>query len=523
LYQDLNNVVDYLTKPFAPSVLTAVVGHLLQKETPAPVAEPAMPQDFMDKVTRLLDLMESKPPAKDAPQNSDDASIANGAASEAPVAATPRAKARRPRKTMVTVPAPDALLRKIRLAVQKHVRARLRQIPELDAGLDRPESEEFLLERLLAKEVLTNIATDLVRATGMPPEAPGALRCPVTLAPLDVLLRHLHTARLTGELRIETNNEIVLVLLQLGEVVFLTTNNPRSYCAAAPCDFQSVPNVAIGEAVRLQEEQSIPFFISLNHAGHLPAGANLEELLVRQGKKCLVRAFKASEATVTFYPLTRLPALIRGGKLNLPLNQLLFACYRSVDDWFTLESAFASEEDTFVLTRELDEQVQYLQLEAGEAQMVEAVRPGRTIQELTQVTQLKPFEVCRLLFRFVKLGLIAKGPRREPNELSGGDPTAAPLNENEPAHGSASEPPTADRAAAPADDHLASPPVTESSSAPAPDQDSPVDPAPKPEELAVLSPPEAAAIPADGSPAVSPPEEAAPPVVETALNPVMNE
>ena len=38
LYQDLNNVADYLTKPFAPSVLKAVVGHLLQpeKQTAAP-------------------------------------------------------------------------------------------------------------------------------------------------------------------------------------------------------------------------------------------------------------------------------------------------------------------------------------------------------------------------------------------------------------------------------------------------------------------------------------------------------
>ena len=79
LYQDLNNVADYLTKPFAPNVLRAVVSHHLQSkkpaaggetsanattqgqpaEAPAAPAAPAVPVEFMDKVNRLLHLMEN--------------------------------------------------------------------------------------------------------------------------------------------------------------------------------------------------------------------------------------------------------------------------------------------------------------------------------------------------------------------------------------------------------------------------------------------------------------------------------
>jgi len=432
LYHDLNNVVDYLTKPFAPSVLTAVVGHILAKgksaqngetststpvlQAPTATTEPAVPQEFMDKVSRLLDLIETRPATESSVHPAADPAAENGAKTGQTAPAPARPKARRPRKPVSPVPTPDALLRKIRLSAQKHLRLRIRQIPDWETHLDQADAEEFLLGRLLAKEVLSDLAADLMRATGMPAEAAGALRCPVGLVALDVVLRHLQGSRLTGELRIETANETVLAMLQLGEVVLLTTNNPRNYCAGATCDFQAVPHTIIGEAVRAQEEQSVPFFISLQHAGHLPPGTSLDELLIQQGTKSFVRAFKASDATISFFPLSRLPAMARAGKLAFPLNQLLLACYRSVDDWFTLERAFTEMDATFVPTHELDEELPQLRLEPEEVRLLEALRTGRTMQELADHLQLKPFEICRLLFRFVKMGFVRNGPRRDHDE-----------------------------------------------------------------------------------------------------------
>jgi CheY-like chemotaxis protein len=434
LYHDLNNVVDYLTKPFAPSVLTAVIGHVLSKNTapqngetsatapttpqaatPATAAEAGMPREFMDKVSRLIDLIETRPTVEPSPRPAADANT-DKVKTDQPAAAPAKHKARRPRKPLSPIPTSEALLRKIRLAAQKHLRLRIRQIPDWEASLDRPDAEDFLLGRLLAKEVLCDLATDLMRATGMPAEGTGALRCPVGLVALDVVLRHLQNGRLTGELRIETATETVQAMLQLGEVVLLTSNNPRNYCAGATCDFQAVPHTIIGEAVRAQEEQSVPFFISLEHAGHLPAGTPLDELLIQQGTKSFVRAFKTNDATIAFFPLSRLPAMARSGKLTYPLNQLLLACYRSVDDWFTLERAFTEMDATFVPTHELEDQLAQLQLDPEEERLIAAVRPGRTMQELAEQMDLKPFEICRLLFRFVELGFIRNGPRRDHDE-----------------------------------------------------------------------------------------------------------
>jgi CheY-like chemotaxis protein len=440
LYQDLNNVADYLTKPFAPSVLTAVVGHLLQRETrseagesaatatnPAPApgadAKPAVPAEFMDKVSRLLELIENRPPAEES------------AAATPPTAATPaapaRPKARRARKASVSVSPPDTLLRKVRVTAQKHLRARMRQFPDWESR----EAEQFFLDRLLTRELMIDLAADLVRATGMPAEAPGALRSPASLVPLDTVLRHLHAQRATGELRIETGQETVVVLLQQGEIVFLTTNNPRSYCAGAACDFQSVPHAIIGEAVRAQEEQNLPFFVSLQNAGHLPAGTGLEELLLGQGRKCLVRAFKFAEATITFFPLSRLPAIVRSFKLDVPFAQLLLVCYRSVDDWFTLERVFTEMDATFVPVRELEDLRRSLQLEPEEERVFTAIATGRTVPELAAATALMPFEVCRVLFRFIKLGLVRNGPRRDHDERVDEELTPATVRSEPPVTG----------------------------------------------------------------------------------------
>ena len=138
LYQDLNNVADYLTKPFAPNVLKAVVGHLLQKDHPlepaasrvssseasAPAgAEPSVPSDFMDKVTRLLDLMESRTASGPAGARATDTSGLEESESPAGAAPAQPAKARRQRrKALASAPAPAAVLRKFRLALQKHLR-----------------------------------------------------------------------------------------------------------------------------------------------------------------------------------------------------------------------------------------------------------------------------------------------------------------------------------------------------------------------------------------------------------------
>ena len=449
LYQDLNNVADYLTKPFAPNVLKAVVGHLLQKEKPtgnnatsngaettlsnptaspvlAAITESALPKDLMDKVTRLIGLMENQPTPDDVAQRAAKAASSDATASPAPAAARP--KARRARKTIATAPTPEGLLRKFKLALKKHLRVRMLLIPSWESGRGGQEPAEFYSERVLAKDVLTELSADLVRATGAAPQGNGALRCPVTLLPLDSVLHYLHTNHSTGELRIETGEETVLACLDKGEVVLLTSNHPRNYCAGASCNFQAVPHLVISEAVRAQEEQSVPFFTSLKDAGQLPPQSPLEDLLRSQGEHCLIRAFKDPHAIVSFLPTTKLSALARACTLNFSLQQLLLTCYRTVNDWFAVETVIPDMDATLIHSFELASHIRDLSLNAEEARVLTAVRPGRTVPELAEVLQQKPYEICLVLFRLVKLGLVRPGPRRTNDsrvdeEISASTPT----------------------------------------------------------------------------------------------------
>lgn len=417
LYQDLNNVVDYLTKPFAPNILKAVVGHLLRDSRPAeaPAAETqsapaeAMPKDFMDKVSRLLDLMETKPAPAEAAPNAEQAPAQEKAEKPAPKA---KAKSRRSRKVTASNAVPDALARKFRLAIQKHLRTRMNLIPDWEMTRGTEDPEDFFLERLLSKDVLADLSSTLLKTVGMPAGGPGALRCPSDLVPLDTMLRHLQASSATGELRIETADETVLVCIDQGVVVLLSSNHPRNYCAGALCDFGAVPHTAIADAVRAQEEQSLPFFVSLHEQGFLPEGTSLEDLLKAQGEKCLSRAFAAPEAIVSFHPLTRLSAMVRANRCEMPLDQLLLGCFRMVDDWFTLEKQFPDMEATLGPSPELETRISSLHLEPQEDEVLQAVRLVCTVGELVDLTGYKQFEVCQVLYRFLKLGLIRHGARR---------------------------------------------------------------------------------------------------------------
>ena len=438
LYQDLNNVVDYLTKPFAPNILKAVVGHLLRdsRAAEAPAAEAqnapaeAMPKDFMDKVSRLLDLMENKPaPATAAAEQASTAEVP-----EEKPAAKPKAKARRSRKVTAGSAVPEALARKFRLAIQKHLRTRMNLIPDWEMTRGAEDPEEFFLERLLTKDLLADLSSTLLKTVGMPAGGAGALRCPSGLVPLDTMLRHFQSSNATGELRIETADENVLVCMDQGQVVLLSSNHPRNYCAGALCDFGAVPHTAIADAVRAQEEQSLPFFVSLHEQGYLPEGTSLEDLLRAQGEKCLSRAFASPEAVVSFHPLTRLSAMVRANRCEMPLDQLLLGCFRTVDDWFTLEKQFPDMEATLGPTPELETRIASLKLEPQEDEVLQAVRLVCTVAELVELTGYKEFEVCRILYRFLKLGLVRHGARRSNDDRVDED-MAAPAAQPVPAPG----------------------------------------------------------------------------------------
>ncbi|EEF62165.1 response regulator transcription factor [Pedosphaera parvula] len=432
LYQDLNNVADYLTKPFAPSVLKAVIGQLLRKEMPAehgetstrqttaqseppavaPQVENAVPSAFMDKVTRLLSLMENAPAVAASVEKVEKVAPEK---EPAPAAQVRKTKSRRPaKKVSITPIGGDALLRKLKLAVQKHLRPLIRQIPEWEASRGNGNAEDYFLHRLLAKAVLQDLSADVLRATGALSNTDGAWRCPSALVTLDAGLRHVHASRATGELRIEMGEETVLAYFENGKALLLTTNHPRQYCAGAAYDFQSLPHAAITEAVKAQEEQGLPFFVSLQAGGHLPQGTPVDELLRAQGEKCLARAFQSRESLITFLPLAQLPPMALAHRLDVPITELLLACYRSVDDWFIIDKALPEKNTILVSSVESGSEHSNLPLNDEESCILEAIRPGRTIIELTEGSKLKPFEVYHILFCLLKLGLIRSAQNSAP-------------------------------------------------------------------------------------------------------------
>jgi CheY-like chemotaxis protein len=422
LYQDLNNVVDYITKPFAPGVLQAVIAHVLKKssgtpvadapepaptataESPAPMENGGQPKaeldaDLMNKVNRVLQLLEQPQPAVPAP-----AAEISSLAEKAP------ARPRRRRAAAVVAPPPEQMLRKIQKILRGHFRESLARVPEWEQQRNDAGPANYYLSRLLPAAAINELSAELLRAAGVTPGSELGFRCSTRLLPVDTAMRHLAGAHATGELRIEHAAETVHVFFEAGEIVLVSSNNPKSYCAGAEFDFHSVPHDAIAAAVQVQTDQAIPFFIALERSGHIQPGEELDRLLIQQGERTVARAFQAEGSVGSFLPLDKLPATVKASRQKFTLLQLLLVSYRCVDDWLTIEQGMPGMNMPIERCEDFDDGVTQLGFDDDEYAVLRMVNDSRTPLEMARDGGLDPYLVGKVLFRFARLGIIRSSP-----------------------------------------------------------------------------------------------------------------
>jgi CheY-like chemotaxis protein len=402
LYQDMNNVADYLTKPFPPNVLKAVVAHVLQKNRAGARAAGVTPTEFPPELPTQSQLGLATP------------SVFAGTRATHPqtdlLKATPP---RAPGLASSRRETPQTVIARFRQVLQKHWRAAWQHIPawERERGPETPET--FYTNRFLAAPLWQEMSSDLLSAAGLTSDSTGAFRCPAALVPFDQVLQHLHASKATGELRVELGEETVSVLFSDGEVVFLGSNHPRQYCAGAEFGFNRLPHVTIAAAVQAQETWGIPFFITLHQTGALADGPTLEKLLREQGERAVLRAYQSPTAVTDFRPLDALPEIVAQYRLAFPVWQLLLTCYRKVDDWFTIEQVVPDLSAGLTPSLEYQTRLRQLQLNDQEKQLLESISPSRTVQQIVELSGLGSFVASQVLFRFLKLGMHFAVPHPE--------------------------------------------------------------------------------------------------------------
>ena len=338
-----------------------------------------------------------------------DGAGANGAT---PSASAPGAALAAPAGVPLAAPSgPRSTLHEVRQRVFQRLVARLHAplsaVPSLEEARGGQAPSSYYLTRLLPLELIDELAEDLLTLGGeqgrSPEEEP--IRCPSRFASERHMLTFLCAERATGSLSMKLREETVSAYLDRGQIIAVTSNNPRSYCAGSPYPFAQVPRPLIAQAMQAQREQAVPFFVTLEEGGFQSSGMSLRPLLRDAGHRTLGRVGEEKNAYLAFQAMPQLPSWVQDHRMEFTLGQLLLESYRRVSDWQQISAYVPSLDYHVALTEHGQEQLSRLLFSPLESDLLGRINGVLTVQHLCDQTGQPVFEVCRALFCLIRLDL----------------------------------------------------------------------------------------------------------------------
>ena len=391
-------IVDYITKPFSPEAITAVVQHTVGKYGPAGTVDDDQPSlvtgedlsatDDADRVqarsaalaqlrTAIVDALAaqvalSDPAATDGTLGAADAT--DGASGDATVdpatvdaAADPTAD-----------PAAAAAAAVARAAA---------------AALD-----DATLTRLLARIDLSLLG-----------DATPGLRGDLRVVPLAEVLQLLDVQEQSGVLTVERSGARVDIYFRRGRVDQATaTGVPEEFLlgrfvldagAMQRADFESF----------LESRGSTPKLIGqqLVKLGLL-AEADLKSCLVRQSSELIYEILRWRHGRFRFAAGAELPSSVIDAALGLDVEAVLMEGYRRVDEWHLIEHAIDNFDIVFLRNEDQVAQMGRGRLTREELAVLELVNGKNTVKDIIRKSRMGSFEVSKMLYRLLSIKLVRR-------------------------------------------------------------------------------------------------------------------
>jgi DNA-binding response OmpR family regulator len=366
-------IVDYITKPFSPEAITAVVQHTLGKYGPAGTVE------------------------EDPP------SLVNGE----DLAATDdadRAQAR------------SAALAQLRTAITEALSA---QVALSDPGVaeDKAAAEAALIGRAamaaLDDAALTRMlgAVDLSLLRDGTPGLRGDLR----VVPLAEVLQLLDVQEQSGVLTVERTGARVDIYFRRGRVdQAMATGVPEEFLLGRfvldAAVMQRADLEAFLESRSTQPRQpGQPKLIGqqLIKLGYL-AEADLKTCLIRQSSELIYEILRWRHGRFRFAAGAELPPSAIDAALGLDVEAVLMEGYRRVDEWHLIERAIDNFDIVFLRNEDSVAQMGRGRLTREELAVLELVNGKNTVKELIRKTRMGSFEVSKMLYRLLSIKLIRR-------------------------------------------------------------------------------------------------------------------
>jgi DNA-binding response OmpR family regulator len=373
-------IVDYITKPFSPEAITAVVQHTVGKY--------------------------GRPRADDHP------SLVTGE----DLAATDDAD---------RVSARQAALGQLRTAI---VEVLATQVALMGAAGDGPTAEPGDADTV---DTQTAAMTEAARAAlddatlcrvlgqidlGLFGDATPGLRGDLRVVPLAEVLQLLDLQEQSGVLTVERTGARVEIFFRRGRVDQATAHGvPDEFLLGRfVLDADLMPRADFEAFLESRSNRSSSPRLNPKLIGQqlvklgFFAEADLKTCLTRQSTELIYEILRWRHGRFRFAAGLELPPSVIDAALGLDVEAVLMEGYRRVDEWHLIERAIDNFDIVFLRNEDSVAQMGRGRLTRDELTVLELVNGKHTVQEIVRKSRMGSFEVSKMLYRLLSIKLVRR-------------------------------------------------------------------------------------------------------------------
>jgi DNA-binding response OmpR family regulator len=365
-------IVDYITKPFSPEAITAVVGHTITKHH----QRAAAPGELLPP--------SPEPTPSPAPLASDAAEAA--------------ARARR------------QALAALRTGIAKAVVAKLPAEPDSD-GLPAEAHPMFgTIENALDDNLLEGLLGHVHTAS---PELAASedhvLSGEVRVVPLAQVLQLLQDQIQTGVLTVSRGPAKVDVFFRQGKVEFASAAgvSEEFLLGRFIVNDNLMAKQDLDTLLKSRTGQNQLLGSQLVKLGYITQ-AELKQAMARQTSELIYEVLRWSAGRFVFRATKELPPVALDAALGLTVEGILMEGFRRVDEWHLIEREIDNFDSVFVRNEDAVGQMGKGRLTREELAILELVNGKNTVKEITRQSRMSSFEVSKMLYRLLSIKLIRK-------------------------------------------------------------------------------------------------------------------
>ena len=373
-------IVDYITKPFSPEAITAVVEHTLEKARQGQGGDATTSQRSDSIPTDELGRGGAEGPMDDDatdPALRRRASLAR--VREALVhAAEERAGGDALAAQMIDLLDDDTLARAIEPYAAEHTRSS--QAVALQGHLGRVPIAEVLV--LLREQRQSGVLSVARQADADLSRGPSGSH-------IDVCWKQ---GRIELAIGAGLSDEFLIGRYLVEQGAISRQDFDLFISSRGAGDHRSAPR-PIGEQM-----------VRLNYVSE----AELKQALARQSAERIYELLRWPSGRFSFRSTRELPPLAVDAALGLDLDVLLIEGFRRVDEWHLIEREIDDFDAVFLRNEEAVQHVGKARLTREELQVLDLITGKNSVKDVVRLSRMSSFDVSKLLFRLLSIKLIRR-------------------------------------------------------------------------------------------------------------------